>query len=373
MKLDLLAWQTQRLMLDRIGYLRPFSKKAHQRVLWVSAPDPICHTQIFPFFYHARDWLARYGVEMREIPLARWLSGDHPYQDNELAAVCWQTWFDWTPDQLLELAAKFKTSYPNARQAYVDWFAPADLRYASVLNDVVDVYLKKQIFRDREAYGKHTLGDTNLTDYYARRFDLPEATMHYPVPETFWPKLFLSPHFAFSPHMLPYFASTFPDRERKIDMHARIAIKGTPWYSAMRGEALQAVQGLSERLTVICEGRVSRKQYFDELFHAKLCFSPFGYGEVCWRDFEAMFTGSLLLKPDMAHLECYPDVFEPYQTYVPLAWDLSDFRWKVDHYLSQTKEREAIARQAFEHLRTYFIARRFVDDTAPFFARLGLG
>ena len=107
----------------------------------------------------------------------------------------------------------------------------------------------------------------------------------------------------------------------------------------MRQEALDKVTHLESRLQVTCRGRVSREEYFKELFNSKLCFSPFGYGEVCWRDFEAMFTGSLLLKPDMSHLDCYPEVFLPYETYIPLAWDLSDFDEKVDHYLNHPAQR----------------------------------
>ena len=173
--------------------------------------------------------------------------------------------------------------------------------------------------------------------------------------------------------MLPYFLSPFPQRaHRSIDLHARIAVKGTEWYTRMRQEALDKVTHLEGRLQVACRGRVSREEYFKELFDAKLCFSPFGYGEVCWRDFEAMFTGSLLLKPDMSHLDCYPEVFIPYQTYVPLAWDLSDFDEKVDYYLNHPAEREAIARNAFGLLGDYFRQQRFLDDMQAVIQRLGL-
>ena len=30
--------------------------------------------------------------------------------------------------------------------------------------------------------------------------------------------------------------------------------------------------------------------------------SPFGFGEICYRDFEAMLNGACLIKPDVSHL-----------------------------------------------------------------------
>ena len=38
---------------------------------------------------------------------------------------------------------------------------------------------------------------------------------------------------------------------------------------------------------------------------AKFGLSPFGWGEIGARDFEIFINGSLLIKPDMSHLETY--------------------------------------------------------------------
>lgn len=371
MNIAALTWQAHRLAIDRLGFLPPFLGSRHKRLLFITENNPLCHTQLYPFWHHRAELASRYGIVIRELPLARFKTGRHPYA-GKVDAVCFQSWFDLAPEALAELAQRIQSAFPQARLAYMDWFAPTDLRYAEVLNPYISAYVKKQVLRDRGQYGATLLGDTNLTDYYARRFDLPEPPTRHPIPEDFWDKLWIGTHFAFSDHMLPYFLGDFPAGPRDIDLHARIAVKGTPWYTAMRQEALDKVVALENSHRVVCQGRVSRKEYFGELFRAKLCFSPFGYGEVCWRDFEAMFTGSLLLKPEMSHLDCYPEVFLPNETYVPLAWDLSDFEEKVAYYLDHEAEREAIARRAFEVLRDYFRQQRFMDDVRPLLTRLGL-
>ena len=373
MKTAIWQWRLHRAFVDRAGLLRPFSNsKTNKRLLFISERDPICHTQWFPFYFYRNQLAKRHGIQIREVPLTRFNAGRHPYQ-GPVDAVCLQTWFDLSPQAMDKQFKKVRKAWPEARIAYFDWFAPTDLRYADILNGHVDAYVKKQAFRDFNQYSTPTLGDTNLTDYYARRFQLDLPQTQFAVPESFRNKLLLGTHFAFSDHMLPYFLAEFPKQDnRSIDLHARIAIKGTEWYTRMRQEALDKVTHLEGRLKVVCRGRVNREEYFKELFDSKLCFSPFGYGEVCWRDFEAMFTGSLLLKPDMSHLYCYPEVFIPNQTYVPLAWDLSDFDEKVDYYLSHPKEREAIARNAFDLLNGYFSQQRFLEDMKPLLQRLGL-
>ena len=41
----------------------------------------------------------------------------------------------------------------------------------------------------------------------------------------------------------------------------------------------------------------------------KVVVSLFGLGEITLKNFEVFLCGSLLLKPDMSHMETYPDLF----------------------------------------------------------------
>jgi hypothetical protein len=367
-----LRWTAQRWLTDRVGFQGRFSPSSRRRVLFISAPNELCHTQLFPFFFYRSALRRTEGVEIKELPLATFRNGRHAFRGQDVDAVCLQTWFDLSSEDLRNLIAEIRVAFPAARIAYFDWFAPTDLRYAQAVNDEAVVYLKKQVFRDLADYDKTTRGDTNLTDYFSRRYglDLPET--RFPIPEGFFHKLVLGPNFCFSAHMLPYFLGDFPRNPKTHDVHARIAVKGTEWYSRMRQEALDKVEAIPG-IRLISRGRVPRKEYFNELFASKLCFSPFGYGEVCWRDYEAAFAGALLIKPNMDHIASRPDIFQAYRTYVPVKWDLSDLESTVRHYLEHEDERLDIARCAFQTVQTYLQQDVFLDEMKPFWERLWTG
>jgi hypothetical protein len=71
--------------------------------------------------------------------------------------------------------------------------------------------------------------------------------------------------------------------------------------------------------------KLPRRGYFQELKSSKIVVSPFGFGEITLKDFEVFLTGGLLMKPDMKHLETWPDLFRVDETMLVHAWDLSDF------------------------------------------------
>ena len=113
---------------------------------------------------------------------------------------------------------------------------------------------------------------------------------------------------------------------------------------------------------MISNKRVTTEEYYREMISSKICVSPFGYGEICWRDFEAIICGCLLVKPDISHVETNPDVFRPYETYVPVKWDFSDLEEKCTHYLMDGRERERIVVQAFNVLDGFYKNDGFIKS-----------
>ena len=95
---------------------------------------------------------------------------------------------------------------------------------------------------------------------------------------------------------------------------------------------------------------ISRKHYQNEMKELAICSSPFGKGEICYRDYECFTAGSLLLKPSMEHLYTWPDLYVDGVTYVSHQWDFQDFAEKIDHILSNTELYDDIASEGQKRL-----------------------
>ncbi len=362
-RLRLNAWRWGRSTTARQGGQAAFPAGAKRRLLLVSMPDPISQSQIYPFYFWRDTLRERWGYELREVGLKTLLANpDAAPAGADL--VCFQAWIEQTPEELRAIVALLRDRNPKARLAFLDLCAPTDLRFASSIGSLVDLYVKKHVLRDRSAYDRPTLGDTNLTDWFGRHYGEDLPTTHFPMPEGFMGKLLVGPSFVTAPYMLPRFRAVARaplGGRRAYDLHARLGGVGTKnWYEKMRSDALARVQAL-QGVKVTPQTFVNKRAYMRELGQSRICFSPFGYGEVCWRDYEAVFSGALLMKPDMSHLETAPDVFVPGETYVPLRWDSDDLGAAVARHLADEPLRLRIAANAYEAMHAYARSDAFVD------------
>lgn len=246
-----------------------------------------------------------------------------------------------------------KQTLPAAKIVYLDWFAPLHIPQPQIL-EYCDLYLKKQIPSDISTLCQSDF-DTNLERYECqweptlasgKVIDIDQSLVDQ--------KLYLGWNFATDAKLASLLIKQNHSKSAKsIDLHCRIFSppERDTWYTHMRGRAYDAITDLKNKLgseyNLLSENqRIPFEQYLVELSSSKVCFSPFGYGEVCWRDFEAILCGSVLLKPDMSHIETTPDIYQPYKTYVPIKWDFSDLDEKFSWLMTHPDEMANIANNA---------------------------
>ena len=91
---------------------------------------------------------------------------------------------------------------------------------------------------------------------------------------------------------------------------------------------------ISKRLAdYVATNKLPRRKYLEEMASSKIVISPFGFGEITLKDFEVFLTGGLLLKPDMGHLDTWPDLFRVGETMAVHDWDLTDLIGVIDGIL----------------------------------------
>jgi hypothetical protein len=215
---------------------------------------------------------------------------------------------------------------------------------------VVDKYYKKQIYTDLNNYSKAFVWDRIYTHFYQDSSNQHSASLIPTVSETptrkelekislLWNigigqyplsriKNLLAKESVkkFGKLVMPLLL-TKRELNRKIPTpqnakcHARFGYTEYPEIVGYQRKLFLETLRRDDRFMV---GKVSPKLYKKEIKEVKAVFSPYGWGEVCFRDFEAIINGAVLIKPDMGHLRTWPNVFVPYETFIPVKWDGSD-------------------------------------------------
>lgn len=265
------------------------------------------------------------------------------------------------------------------RLVYFDGDDDPNVQWHGVMA-AVDLYVKKHVFADPAAYGKPYIGKSNLTDYVAREHGVSFAQDIIPtsggLPAQALSRMHLGWNIALDDKIVALAAAVdaMPHPARDIDMSCRAWVKPEIWTHALRNGVVERMEAMAPRRAVLApRDRVSQEKYYEEMLRSRICVSPFGFGEICWRDFEAILCGCLLVKPDMGHVRTLPDLFVPGQTYVPVRWDYADLEDVCAAYLADDAERERIAANARQALLASLEPAWFVDRCAEMLARLGLG
>ena len=218
----------------------------------------------------------------------------------------------------------------------------------------VDGYYKAQVFRERERYLKEYYGNRIYTDFYHKVYGISDIDNSYRSISTTkknLKKIFVSWNSALGDHgryglyynnlrermPFPFFYSgkfINEERNRKIDLSCRIGYgygRNTLRFQRKRiAEILAGTYALDTK-------KLSRKKYYLEIENAKIGISPFGCGEITLRDFEIVIGGAALLKPDMSHVETWPELYVADETYVGHSWDFLDFSSKIEYLLEKDR------------------------------------
>jgi len=126
-------------------------------------------------------------------------------------------------------------------------------------------------------------------------------------------------------------------------------------YKDHRNGAWEELEKINNKYNII-KGQSSRPEFIEIMKRSRIGISPFGMGELCYRDLELIQWGCLLIKPDMSKVITKPDFFKPMETYVPVNPDWSNLNEVIENILSNYKDYEHIietARKRVTELYSY--------------------
>ena len=233
----------------------------------------------------------------------------------------------------------------------------------------VDLYFKKQLLKDLDLYTKPVWGARIYCDYYHNRLGIEDEQVTnriYPILDKKYAyKLRISWNVGIGDLMasqkqvwLHPFSRKTPkfispnSQDKNLDLQYR----GSS-FSPIAGYQRQYCKEFVSKVNYITHSdpftRVSHEDYVKEGENSHAILSPFGWGEVCGRDFEAYVYGATMIKMSMEHCITFPDAYQPYITYVPVKWDFSDLD-EILHKIS-SKEYKDIAINAQNFYKHCFL------------------
>lgn len=283
------------------------------------------------------------------------------------------------------LLIRYLQSEIAGRESTVEFMSKIRSRYRVVANfednagaechtlgilPLVDLYYTRSLYRERELYRNRFHGERLYAQFYHDRYgvsdkvpgnyeelfhpeQLHKLRLAWNVGAGHYPRTRV--HRALSRRIASRFgisavrylyrspASAFSGRPKDSYCSARFGHhRYSPSVGYQRKLFADTIRGDTRFLT----GPVPQSRYTRELRRVRAVLSPFGWGEVCLRDFEAVLSRAALIKPDMGHLTTWPDIYVPHETYVPVSWDGSDLIPVVDRLLSNHEEADRLTGNA---------------------------
>jgi hypothetical protein len=108
------------------------------------------------------------------------------------------------------------------------------------------------------------------------------------------------------------------------------------YYNNHRKCLTDKVKSLSDKYSMLTE-KMPFQEYAKNLWNSKISLSPFGMGELCFRDLESMMFGTVILKPSHKKVDTLPNIMVDDKTFVSCNYDWSDLEEKIDYILSNFK------------------------------------
>ncbi|WAL61305.1 hypothetical protein [Thermocoleostomius sinensis] len=266
-------------------------------------PDIIPASQLYPFFSHRAVLRRELGLEVQHIH-AHTFAEIEQVTDGLSADVffirpAWQE----SPSEAERVMAKLRRHNPTAKIIFIDPFDQTSSRFFNVL-PYVDRLLKYQRLKDVSTYTKALVGGTFLTDRLTQElgYDLNHWHVGSDVPSGYESRIDTGWYLSLIPRFKrELFHRPLPwerrSRQKDIDIFCHVSYgprNNLEWYGQHRMAAIELLKPLASTYRLAVSGEytgeraVSTRQYFNEIKRSRIAFSPFGWGEITLRDYEAV-------------------------------------------------------------------------------------
>lgn len=260
----------------------------------------------------------------------------------------------------------------------------------------VKKYIKKSFYKNKSLYLKQLEGGRFYTDFYIKKYLIKDNPKYESkvLDKKFISKLtlgwnigvaFFFDHLNYS--LFSYYEElinfklfkkkkfkmklgnhvSWENDHNKYDalclMNTRFARNSVGFQRKLLNENLSKLS----KLNLLYDVRLNKKNYYKNLRNSKVSIGAFGWGEVCYREFEAIRSGVAFLFPNMSNIETWPNIYIENETYVSYNYDFNNFEDNLLNLISDVKLRKKLVQNSQQILddmhgsigENYFINKIF--------------
>jgi glycosyltransferase involved in cell wall biosynthesis len=360
---------------------------------------------LYPFEHYAADLKKRFDLDFETVVSDDLKEKIASIEEFDGDIIIFSVPWDFSTEGVLDFAIEANRVKKKAKLVLYDYIDGNESRFWAVM-PYIDLYLKQYLHRDMNKYNNRYLGASEFIEYLVKigkvknsiRDEVWTNLFQSDLDPQYHDKVILGWNFGLWQRMIylaegranlmlwgkdklhKRLATLFRQAvdlvrggdPKPIDVYCRATLyKG--WTKAHRTETIRLLNELPDSYNIVSNvQKVGFSEYYREMSRSKIFVSPSGWCEYTPKDYEAMYYGALLVKPDMEHIDTNPDILVPGETYVPVKWDMSDLKEKCLYYLEHPDERERITRNAHEAFVNYYKNREFVNKIEEMLIKLDL-
>tara|TARA_B100000989_G_C19489844_1_gene449260 strand:+ start:298 stop:1413 length:1116 start_codon:yes stop_codon:yes gene_type:complete len=244
----------------------------------------------------------------------------------------------------------------------------------------VDFYVKKQLYKDLRIYTKDLYGGREYSNYYHKNFDIRDSGKYFmqKLDLKFKKKILLGWNLGvrnFSFFTKPRFIklSLFLKNKIEFALNKNISLNKIHLANSPKKKYNIFANNRTEisRNSVRFQRELFRKKinlkYFNDslintdvpfkkfyktLFETKILLSLFGWGEVCYKEFEATVCGCAFVSPNMSNILTWPNIYKKEETYIPVDWNLNNINSILTELIKNDELRCKLVKNAQNEIKS---------------------
>lgn len=142
-----------------------------------------------------------------------------------------------------------------------------------------------------------------------------------------------------------------PNQDHGVDNHI--------FYTNHRTKAWEILNTLTQYSTAT--KKLPKGEFLNLMANSKVALSPFGMGEICFRDFELMQYGTIMIKPSMDHLQTIPNPYIAGETYVSVKHDWSNLEEVLEDVVDNYFEYQEVVSNFRDKFKQMYTPTNFAD------------